>query len=100
YGQAIVPPSAQTGVVAIASGRDHTAAISGNVVSLQVQRSGSNVLISWPIGSYGFSLQSTPSLNPPPVWSLDNDAPSPVGPVYVVTNSTSETAKFYRLIKF
>jgi alpha-tubulin suppressor-like RCC1 family protein len=92
-GQAIVPVSAQSGVTAIASGGLHTVALSGNVVALGTQFSGSNLILTWPIGSSGFSLQSTASLSPPIIWADLPDAPLTLGTKFVLTNPISADAQ-------
>ena len=70
-------------------------------LTLDIQRDGANVVLSWPGYITGFNLESTPSLKTP-VWN-----PVSPDPVVVsnsvsdfhnyVTNAIAGTAKFYRL---
>jgi hypothetical protein len=96
-GQATVPAFAQSGVTAIASGNSHTVALLGNVVSLQVKPTGNDLVLSWPVGSFGFSLQTTPSLAPPVIWFEATNVPAAIGAQLTVTNPVSGSAQFYRL---
>jgi hypothetical protein len=99
-GQAQVPISAQGGVTAIASGGQFTVAVSGNSVALQAQPSLNSIILAWPIGSFGFQLQSTPSLSPPVAWLDSTNAPTAIGEQFMVTNPISGSAQFYRLNRF
>jgi hypothetical protein len=66
--------------------------------TINFNRSGNNFVLTWPTNAAGFSLQDTASLSATSVWS---SASSPVvnGSNYVVTNTISGGAMFYRLKK-
>jgi hypothetical protein len=66
--------------------------------TINFNRSGNNFVLTWPTNAAGFSLQDTASLSATSVWS---SALSPVvnGSNYVVTNTISGGAMFYRLKK-
>jgi len=66
-------------------------------VVLSIAPAGTNVVLSWTNAAPGYTLQTTPSVVPPVVWT--NAAPSPVivSGRYTVTNPASGTARFYRL---
>jgi uncharacterized repeat protein (TIGR03803 family) len=64
---------------------------------LTITLSGPAVILTWPTNATGFALQTTTNLDSPIVWT--NEVPAPVaGDMnYAVTNSISDTARFYRL---
>ena len=66
--------------------------------TINFNRSGNFLVLTWPTNAAGFSLQDTASLSGTSVWS---SALSPVvnGSNYVVTNTISGGAMFYRLKK-
>ncbi len=78
-----------------------TALVSTTVTTspmLGINLSGANVILSWPSSTdSSYSLQSTADLSSP-AWSGAGSA-SIVGNQYVVTNTLTPTAVFYRLIK-
>jgi hypothetical protein len=66
---------------------------------LEIRRSGSDVIITWPVGATGLVLESATSLGPGAVWN-------PVGIVSVVesgmnkvTVAASQATMFFRLKK-
>jgi len=70
-------------------------------LTLNVQKGGSNVILSWPGYITGFNLESTPSLSAP-VWNSVSPDPVVVSNSVsdwknVVTNAIAGTAQFYRL---
>ncbi len=67
--------------------------------SLQISRSGSQVLISWPTNATGFGLQSSDTLLPAANWASEPTPPALVGDQNVVTLEVSVGAKFFRLKK-
>jgi hypothetical protein len=67
--------------------------------SLQIIRSGSQVLISWPVNATGFGLESSDSLLPATNWAAEPTPPAVVGDQNVVTLEVSAGAKFFRLKK-
>jgi uncharacterized repeat protein (TIGR03803 family) len=58
---------------------------------LNIQRLGTNAILSWPTNFTGFSLQTATSLAPPVVWSA-------LGGQYSVTNPIAGTQRFFRLM--
>ncbi|MDB6020699.1 MAG: hypothetical protein JWQ04_556, partial [Pedosphaera sp.] len=66
---------------------------------LSIQRSAdTNVVLSWPTGFTGFTLESNTNLSTN-TWSAVSPAPAINGTNNVVTNSASSPARFYRLRK-
>jgi hypothetical protein len=65
--------------------------------SLNIFKSGTNVLVTWPSAFPGYTLQATTNL--PPTWSAVSPAAVVVGSFYTATNPASSTHKFYRLAK-
>jgi uncharacterized repeat protein (TIGR03803 family) len=66
-------------------------------LELTISRLGTNVLLTWSTNSPGFTLQSATNLIPSVTWSAATPAPVMIGTNYMVTNSISGAAKFYRL---
>jgi uncharacterized repeat protein (TIGR03803 family) len=66
---------------------------------LIILRSGTNVVLGWPLAATGYTLQSTANLVSPAVWSTVSPPPVPLGTYNVVTNAISGTQEFYRLIQ-
>ena len=64
---------------------------------LAILRSGTNVIVSWPVGATGFTLEFATNLVPPVVWNNNLPAPVVVNGQNVVTNGISGTRKFYLL---
>jgi hypothetical protein len=66
---------------------------------LSLKRLGSNVVVTWPTNSTGFTLQSSSNVLSAASWT--NTAPSPVivNGQYTVTNGAAGGPKFYRLMK-
>ena len=67
--------------------------------SLAITTSGSQVVISWPLSSPGFVLESAGTLTGTNQWGVVPTAPATNGLWLQVTNSPSGNAKFYRLKK-
>lgn len=66
-------------------------------VELTIALAGTNVVLTWPVNTNGFVLQSTTSLTPPASWSTVSPAPTVVGAENVVTNAVAGAQMFYRL---
>ncbi len=66
-------------------------------VRLQAAAVDGQAQISWPTNSGKWVLQFTESLSPNSAWTDDSSTPVVVGGQYVVTNSISQGARFYRL---
>jgi uncharacterized repeat protein (TIGR03803 family) len=69
---------------------------------LTIIPSETNVILSWPTNNLGFdftsfTLQSTPDLTPPALWTTASPAPVVVNGQNTVTNPISGTQMFYRL---
>ncbi len=65
---------------------------------LTIVLSGTNAIVTWPTNALEFTLQSTPNLVPPTVWTTVS--PPPYAVIYTnnaVTNTISGTNQFYRL---
>jgi len=66
-------------------------------LTLNVQRAGSNIVLSWSTNTPGFTLVSTPQLGVGAVWSPVSPSPVVVNDQNVVTNSIIGTQQYYRL---
>jgi len=73
------------------------ARLDGPQVSLTT--SGNQSVVSWPTNATGLSLESTTELRSG-TWSPVTNSPGMVGSQYVITNSISTGAQFYRLRNF
>jgi uncharacterized repeat protein (TIGR03803 family) len=65
--------------------------------SLTVSRVAGNLVLSWPANSTPFTLESTPNLTSPVVWTTVSPAPIVINGRNTVTNRLSSTQQFYRL---
>ncbi|MDB6035888.1 MAG: uncharacterized protein JWM16_6226 [Verrucomicrobiales bacterium] len=70
-----------------------------NLPVLAIGWNGTNVAISWPTNSVGFSLQYRTNLNTGNSWYPTAETPRTVGTLNVVTNGLGGPLKLYRLIK-
>ena len=80
--------------LALLAGVDSTLA---QVTNLTIIRSAANVILTWPTNATGFTLQSTPNLVSPAVWTIIVPGPVAVNGNNTVTNPISGTQQFYRL---
>jgi hypothetical protein len=99
-------PGTITNTVSVASGV--TDPLKGNnkasvktvvqAVQLQVSHSGTSFTFTWPAFASGYSLESTPSMAPPVIWTpVTNPAPQIVNGQYTVTINVSAGTGFFRL---
>jgi len=58
---------------------------------------GTNLILTWPAAEAGWTLQSSPSLDSPMVWSPVSPGPTIVNGQNTVTTPVSGSRKFYRL---
>ncbi len=65
--------------------------------SLQIQLSGTNVVLTWPLSGAGYVLQSTDKLAPTNSWTTVTNVPAIVNFQYTVTNQIFSGSRFYRL---
>lgn len=65
--------------------------------SLQIQLSGTNVVLTWPLSGAGYVLQSANNLTPLISWTTVTNVPVIVNFQYIVTNQISSGSRFYRL---
>jgi hypothetical protein len=65
--------------------------------SLQIQLSGTNVVLTWPLSGAGYVLQSANRLTPPISWTTVTNVPVIVNFQYTVTNQIASGSVFYRL---
>jgi hypothetical protein len=65
--------------------------------SLQIQLSGTNVVLTWPLSGAGYVLQSANKLTPSISWTTVTNVPVIVNFQYTVTNQISSGSLFYRL---
>ena len=63
---------------------------------LTITESAPNVLVTWPSSITGYTLQSASDLTSPS-WSTVSLPPAVVGSLFIVTDSASAGARFYRL---
>ena len=66
-------------------------------LTLNIQRAGSNVILTWPTNTTGFSLASTLNLGAAAVWNTNSTAPVVVNGQNVVTNPIAGIQQYYRL---
>jgi hypothetical protein len=66
--------------------------------AINFSQNGNKFVLTWPTNAAGFSLQDSTSLSATSVWSSAS-LPSVNGTNYVVTNTISSDAMFYRLKK-
>lgn len=64
---------------------------------LAIALSGTNVVVSWPTSTIGWSLQSAPVLGLSGSWSNVSTTPFFLNSEYLLTNAVSAPAQFYRL---
>jgi hypothetical protein len=67
--------------------------------TLQVQASGGNLLLSWPMSAQNFNLQTTTNLADPNSWTILTNPPAIINSQNAVTNPISDAVRFYRLIR-
>ena len=67
--------------------------------ALNIQISGTNVVVSWPTNATGFTLQSTLDLNAP-AWNPVLPTPAVTNGQNVVTNSVGPGQMFFRLSQY
>jgi uncharacterized repeat protein (TIGR03803 family) len=64
---------------------------------LAINHSGTNVILTWPTNTTGFTLESTTNLVPPVVWITNSPPPVVVNTNNTSTNGITGAQKFYRL---
>jgi len=85
-----------SGITLYGTARDGGTAAYGTIFSIQlppvlgIQRSGSNVILTWPTNFTGFNLQTATNLAPPVSWSV-------LSGQYSVTIPASDKQRFFRL---
>lgn len=67
--------------------------------TLNISLSGTNIILSWSAYAFGFTLRWTTNLNPPTVWCTNSSAPIVVNGLNTVTNSSTCSQQFFRLIQ-
>ena len=72
-------------------------ALPASAPGLNIAVSGTNAILTWSSSFNGYTLQSTPHLNPNVVWSNVSPLPMVVNGFNTVTNPISGSARFYRL---
>ncbi len=68
-----------------------------NLPALNIVRAANNVVLSWPAGDAGYTLQSKTDIIPSAIWSNVPIAPVIVAGGNVVTNNEAGGRRFYRL---
>ena len=76
---------------------DNFRASSGNNPNLRINRTGSEVALSWATNGPTIRLESTSTLSPPICWQVVTNTPGIAGTNFTVTNVISNVNKFYRL---
>ena len=66
-------------------------------MSLNVAKSGTNVVLKWPVYPTGFILESTTNLISPILWSTNNPAPAVTNSQNCVTLGATNGSQFFRL---
>lgn len=67
--------------------------------SLQAQRVGGNVVVSWPANATGYKLLSSPAIGTGANWTEVTDTPVPAGDRLTVTINPNQPMRFYQLTK-
>jgi hypothetical protein len=67
--------------------------------SLSLSLQGTNVVIAWPVTATGYQLQAASSLADASQWTSLTNAPVALNYQFVITNSVTNQAMFYRLSK-
>ncbi|HEY3763165.1 MAG TPA: choice-of-anchor tandem repeat GloVer-containing protein [Verrucomicrobiae bacterium] len=65
---------------------------------LNINRSGTNVILSWSTAASGFTLLNATNIVSPVVWSTNLTTPVIVNSQYTVTNAATGPRRFYQLI--
>lgn len=65
--------------------------------SLQIQLSGINVVLAWPLSAGSYALESTDTVKAPHSWTTVTNVPAIVNFEYSITNPITADARFYRL---
>jgi hypothetical protein len=94
---AIVPTNLN-GVIAIAASEGQSLALVAPRV-LQIQWSGSNVVVAWPLSPTNVVLQITTDVTTSNSWMTVTNAPSIVNVLNIVTNPITASQGFYRLFQ-
>jgi len=66
-------------------------------LTLNIQRAGPNVILSWTTNASNFTLASSLNLGPSAVWNTNSTMPFVVNGQNVVTNPIAGTQQYYRL---
>ena len=74
-----------------------TLSSAGSTPPLTISQAQGNLVLSWPTASTVFTLESTPSLTSPVVWTTVSPGPVVINGRNTVTNRLSSTQQFYRL---
>jgi subtilisin-like proprotein convertase family protein len=74
-------------------------ALTTTPVLLSILRVGTNVVLSWTNAAAAYTLQTTPSLSPPAVWTDATPPAVDVSGRLTVTNLISSGRRFYRLVR-
>jgi sugar lactone lactonase YvrE len=87
----------RAGALFIADTYNHTIRRGVPWISLQIAAYGNQVVVSWPVTSDGFQLESTATLPAPVSWAAVTKGIVVAGDRYVLTNQITGNAIFYRL---
>ena len=88
--------------MSIAAGGYHTVALIGSPAPFEVRRSSNELIFTWSTNATGFILQSTPDLtdfDSPITWLDVPMQPTISDEHWTLTNTLSEPARFFRLVK-
>src|SRR5204863_8376577 len=86
-----------SGSKSIAASETYAFAFETFVIRMSIMRQGNSVVISWPLYPNGFTLESTPSLSPPIVWTPVTNTPVISNNSYQVTVNSPGGMSYYRL---
>jgi hypothetical protein len=86
----------KTGGVSVSNAETYALAFEFFAMPLTIKKSGTNVLLTWPIYPDGFALESTPSLTSP-TWTTVSASPTIVNNQNQVTLPSTSPAQFFRL---
>ena len=85
------------GLTIVSSSEAYALAFEFFSMSLNVAKSGTNVVLKWPVYPTGFILESTTNLISPILWSTNNPAPAVTNSQNCVTLGATNGNQFFRL---
>ncbi len=89
----------KNGGLGVTGSETYALAFESFALTLSIAKSGTNVLLSWPLAPTGFRLESTATLDQPISWSTVTNAPALTNNQNRVTLPATASAQFFRLVR-